>query len=252
MKMENRLYLSVIIPAYNEAGRKGGELKKNIEEIGKYLATKNINYELIVVSDGSKDDTAEFVRGLSGLVSKLEVIDRKENKGKWYSVREGLLKSNGQYCLLTDADGATPISNLDGFWGHMQKGENIIIGSRDLKESKIQKHQPKWKEFLGDSGNLLIQVLMGLQGIDDTQCGFKVVSRDVVSKVVSQLAVDRWGGDFEMLSIAKKMKYKIVEVPVIWIDAGQSLVGISGYFITLRELAQVKWGLITGKYNLKR
>lgn len=252
MKMENKPYLSVIIPAYNESGRKGEELKKNIEEIGKYLGEKKINYELIVVSDGSKDDTAQFARGLSGLVSKLEVIDRKENRGKWYSVREGLLKSNGQYCLFTDADGATPISNMENFWEHMQKGENVIIGSRDLAESKIQKHQPKWKELMGDAGNLLIQFLTGLQGIADTQCGFKVVSRAVVSDVVSQLAVDRWGGDFEMLAIAKKMKYKIIEVPVVWVDAGQSLVGMSGYTTTLKELFQVKWRMLTGKYNLKK
>lgn len=250
--MENKPYLSVIIPAYNEAGRKGEELKKNVSEIGKYLGEKNISYELIVVSDGSKDDTAEFARGLSGLVSKLEVIDRKENRGKWYSVREGFLKSNGQFGLFTDADGATPISNLNDFWEYMQKGENIIIGSRDLKESKIQKHQPKWKEFLGDAGNLLIQTLTGLQGIEDTQCGFKVISRTVIDDVVSQLTVDRWGGDFEMLAIAKKMKYKIVEVPVTWVDAGQSLVGLNGYIITLRELFQVKWRMIMGKYNLKK
>lgn len=252
MKMENSPYLSVIIPAYNEAGRKGEELKKNIEEIGKYLGEKKINYELIVVSDGSTDETAEFSRTLTGLVSNLEVIDRKENKGKWYSVREGLLKSRGQYCLLTDADGATSINNLEGFWEHMQNGEDVISGSRDLRESKIQKHQPRWKELMGDAGNLLIQFLMGLQGIDDTQCGFKVVSRDVINKVVSQLAVDRWGGDFELLSIARKMKYKIIEVPVTWVDAGQSLVGLRGYFITLKELFQVKWRLMNGKYNLKK
>jgi glycosyltransferase involved in cell wall biosynthesis len=255
IKMESRPYLSVVIPAYNEAGRKGDELKSNIEEIGKYLGAKGITYELIVVSDGSKDDTVEFARGLSGLVSRMDVVDRKENKGKWYSVREGLLRANGQYCLFTDADGATPINNLDNFWAHMENGEDIIIGSRDLKESKIQKHQPKWKELMGDAGNLLIQFLMGLQGIEDTQCGFKVVSKQVVDDVVSQLAIDRWGGDFEMLAIARKMKYKIVEVPVTWIDAGQSLVGVSGlggYTSTLKELFQVKWRLITGKYNLKK
>ena len=250
--MENKPYLSVIIPAYNEAGRKGEELRKNVEEIGKYFASKDISYELIIVSDGSKDDTAEFARGLSGLVSKLEVIDRKENRGKWYSVREGFLKSNGQYGLFTDADGATPISNLDDFLKYLEKGENIIIGSRDLKESKIKKHQPKWKEFLGDMGNLLIQTLTGLQGIDDTQCGFKVISRAVIDDVVSQLTVDRWGGDFEMLAIAKKMKYKIIEVPVTWVDAGQSLVGFKGYIITLQELFQVKWRMIMGKYHFKK
>lgn len=253
--MEEKPYLSVIIPAYNEAGRKGEDLQKNLEEIGKYLGGKNIVYEVIVVNDGSKDDTAEFVRGLANLVSKLEVIDRKENRGKWYSVREGFLKANGEYRLVTDADAATSITNLDGFWEYMKSGEHIIIGSRDLTESKIAKHQPKWKEFMGDMGNYLIQFLMGLRGMKDTQCGFKVFSEEAVNNIVPQMQVDRWGGDFEMLALAKKNKYKIIEVPVIWVDAGQSLVGVSGlggYTSTLKELFQVKWRIITGQYKYKK
>jgi glycosyltransferase involved in cell wall biosynthesis len=250
--MEQKPYLSIVIPAYNEGGRKGEELKKNLQEIGTYLKEKNVSYEVIAVSDGSKDNTAEMMRGLSGLVSKLEVIDRKENKGKWFSVREGLLKANGEFCLFTDADGATAITNLENFWREMKEGKEIVIGSRDLEASKIEKHQPKWKEFLGNAGNLLIQVLMGLRGIDDTQCGFKVLSESVVRNIVPQLKVDRWGGDFEMLMLAKKMGYEIVEIPVTWVDAGQSLVGMSGYIKTLQELFQVKWRMITGQYSYKK
>ncbi|MFA6382879.1 MAG: glycosyltransferase [Parcubacteria group bacterium] len=253
--MDNKPYLSVIIPAYNEAGRKGEDLQKNLEEIGKYLREKNITHEVVVVNDGSKDNTAEFVRGLSNLVDKLDVIDRKENKGKWYSVREGFLKANGKFRLITDADGATSISNMDNFWQHMQRGENVIIGSRDLKESKIQKHQPKWKEILGNLGNYAIQLMLGLGGILDTQCGFKVFSEEAINNIVPQMKVDRWGGDFEMLALAKKNKYKIIEVPVVWVDAGQSLVGVSGlggYTSTLKELFQVKWRMITRQYKYKK
>jgi dolichyl-phosphate beta-glucosyltransferase len=246
-------YLSVIIPAYNEAGRKGEDLKKNIEDIGNYLGGKNIPYEVIVVSDGSKDNTAEFVRGLAGSVNNnLEVIDRKENKGKFYSVREGFMKARGQYRLLTDADGATAISNLNDFWPHMQKGEHVIIGSRDLKESKIQKHQPKWKETLGNLGNYMIQWMMGLHGVLDTQCGFKVLSEEATNQIVPQMKVDRWGGDFEMLMLARKMGFGFVQVPVIWVDAGLSLVNIKGYINTLKELFQVKWRMITGQYKYKK
>lgn len=252
MENESKPYLSVIIPAYNEGGRKGAELKNNVEEIGKYLGGKNISYEVIFVSDGSTDNTVEEMKNISSLVAKSEIIDRKENRGKWYSVREGLLKANGQYRLLTDADGATSITNLENFWEHMQKGEHMISGSRDLKESNIQKHQPKWKEFLGNMGNYLIQFLMGLRGIEDTQCGFKVLSEEATKNIVTQMKVDRWGGDFEMLMLAKKMGYKIIEIPVIWVDAGQSLVGVKGYFRTLQELFQVKWWMITGKYKYKK
>jgi len=250
--MEQKPYLSVIIPAYNEGGRKGEELKRNLEEIGKYLGGKKISYEVIVVSDGSTDNTVEVVRALSGLVSNLEVIDRKENRGKWYSVREGLLNADGQFRLFTDADGSTSIVNMEKFWREMQAGEDVIIGSRDLKESNIQKHQPRWKELLGDAGNIFIQFMMGLRGIEDTQCGFKILSGRAAMDIVPQLKVDRWGGDFETLMLAKRMDYKIVEIPVVWVDAGQSLVGLRGYFKTLQELFQVKWRMLTGQYTYKR
>ncbi len=134
----------------------------------------------------------------------------------------------------------------------MKRGEDIIIGSRDLKEARILKHQPKWKEFLGNAGNILIQFMTGLHGIKDTQCGFKVFSEKAIEDIVPQLKVDRWGGDFEMLILTKKKGYKINEVPVIWVDAGQSLVGVpglGGYGSTLKEFLQVKWRMITGQYK---
>lgn len=242
-------YLSVIIPAYNEGGRKGKELRKNMSDIAKYLGKKEISYEVVAVSDGSKDNTVDVFNEYKGTIKNLVVIDRKKNRGKWYSVREGYMKARGQYRLLTDADGATAIDNLKDFWPLMEKGEDIIIGSRDLKAAKILKHQPRWKELMGDAGNLLIQWMMGLRGIDDTQCGFKVFSEKAVKDIVPELKVDRWGGDFEMLMLAKKKKYTINEVPVVWVDAGQSLVNIRGYINTFKELFQVKWRMMTGQYK---
>lgn len=250
--MENQFYLSIIIPAYNEGGRKGEELKKNLQEIGDYLGKKGLEYEVIIVNDGSKDNTGEFARSLGPIVKNFKLIDRAENKGKWYSVREGFLAAKGKFRLLTDADGATSIDNLEGFLQHMEAGEHIIIGSRDLKESKINKHQPKWKEFLGDAGNILIQYMMGLRGIKDTQCGFKVLSEEATRDIVTQMKVDRWGGDFEMLMLAKRMGYKIIEIPVVWIDAGLSLVGLKGYINTFKDLFFVKGRMIAGKYSYKK
>ena len=252
MEEARKPYLSVIIPAYNEGSRKGDDLKKNLEEIGKYLGGKKIDYEVIVVNDGSRDNTTEFVRNFSHLVSKLEIIDRKENRGKWYSVREGLMRAKGEFRLFTDADGATSIVNMEKFWRDMRIGEDVIIGSRDLRESDIKKHQPKWKEMLGDAGNIFIQFMMGLRGIEDTQCGFKVVSEKAALDIIPQMKVDRWGGDFEMLMLAKKMKYKIIEIPVVWVDAGESLVDIRGYINTLKELFQVKMRMLAGKYKYKK
>jgi dolichyl-phosphate beta-glucosyltransferase len=105
--------------------------------------------------------------------------------------------------------------------------------------------------MMGDLGNLVIQSMVGLRGIRDTQCGFKVMSEKAVKDIIPRMKVDRWGGDFEMLMLAKKMKYPIREVPVIWIDAGQSLVTISGYINTFKELFQVKWRWMTGQYKIK-
>ncbi|MFA6047965.1 MAG: glycosyltransferase [Parcubacteria group bacterium] len=253
--MENKPYLSVVFSAYNEGGRKGEELRKNLEEIGKYLGEKQISYEVVAINDGSKDNTVEVLKELSPLVSKLEIIDRKENRGKWYSLREGFLKARGKYRLLVDADGATSITNMEGFWSHMEKGEDIIIGSRDLSESKIEKHQPRWKEIMGDAGNLLIQFMLGLRGIKDTQCGFKVISEKATNDIITRMKVDRWGGDFEMMALARKLGYKFVEVPVVWVDAGQSLVGakgLGGYGSTLKELFQVKLNMMMGRYHLHK
>ena len=161
---KNKPYLSVVIPAYNEGGRKGKEFRKNLTDIGKYLDKRDIAYEVVVVSDGSKDNTVDVANEFSRVLKKLVVIDRKVNRGKWYSVREGFLKAKGEYRLLTDADGATAITNLKDFWPLMKEGKDIIIGSRDLKEAKILKHQPKWKEFLGNAGNVLIKFMLGLGG----------------------------------------------------------------------------------------
>lgn len=243
-------YLSVVIPAYNEGSRTGAGIKEHLQSIKKYFENKDISYEIIVVNDGSKDNTAEVIQDISNEIPNLVFINRKENKGKLFSVQEGLLKAQGQFRLFTDADGATPIDSLDKFWEHMKAGEHIIIGSRDLEQSKIEKHQPWIKEFLGDMGNYLIQFTLNLRGIKDTQCGFKVLSEEVVEKIIPQMQAIRWGGDFEILALGKKMGYKIVEVPINWIDSGQSTVGIKGYIQTLKELFQVKWRMITGKYEV--
>jgi len=247
--MENP-YLSVVIPAYNEGSRKGAGIREYLQSIKAYFENKDISYEIVVVNDGSKDNTAEVIESYKRSMPNLVFINRQKNKGKLFSVQEGLLKAHGQFRLFTDADGATPIDSLDKFWEHMKANENIIIGSRDLEQSKIEKHQPRIKELLGDAGNYLIQFTLGLYGIMDTQCGFKVLSKEVVEKIIPQMKAIRWGGDFEILALGKRMGYKIIEVPVTWIDSGQSTVGISGYFQTLKELFQVKWRLMMGKYKI--
>ena len=247
--MNQEILLSIIIPVYNEASRRGYGICEYLESITEYFRNKNICYEIIVVNGGSLDNTASVVKSLR--IPNLTLVSYLENRGKSFCVRGGLLNARGKYRLFADADGATPITSLDNFWKHMQAGDHIIIGSRKLKKSEIIKHQPKIKEFLGDLGNYLIQFALGLHGIHDTQCGFKVLSREVVERIVPQMQTLRWGGDFEILALGKIMGYKIIEIPITWIDSGQSTVGKIGYIQTLKELLQVKWGIITGKYYIK-
>lgn len=244
-------FLSIVIPTYNEASRKGPGIREHLTSIHTYFQERpTTTYEVVVVNDGSTDETVEVIESFRPLFPHLILLDRAENKGKLYSVREGLLKARGKYRLFTDADGATPIRNLDLFWEFMQAGEHILIGSRDLVQSKIIKSQPQWKVFLGDVGNYLVQYTLGLQGILDTQCGFKVLSAEVVERIVPHIQALRWGGDFEILALGKKLGYSIREIAISWEDSGQSTVGIQGYFLTLKELFEVKWRLLRRAYPI--
>jgi len=243
---------SVVIPTYNEASKED-DMRKHLASIKEYFAKLGQSYEIVIVLDGPTDGkTPELVKEIAKTNPAIRVIDRKENRGKGYTVREGFMKAKGQIRLFTDMDGATPINMLDRFIPEFQNGADIVIGSRDLEESKVAVHQPKWKEWMGDMGNLLIQFIGDLWGMKDTQCGFKAFTKQAVEDIIPRTTVDRWGIDFELLVIGKRLGYKIKEVPVEWIDRGDSLVGLSGYFSTFRDLFRVRWNMIKGVYHLNK
>ncbi len=242
--MENEIYLSVVIPAYNEEKR----IKKTLLEVDKFLSDQNYAYEIIVADDGSSDGTVKLVKNLKENIKNLIVINNKENHGKGYVVRQGLTEAKGKYRLFMDADNATTIDQVQNLLPFFKEGYNVVIGDRDLKESQIKKHQPFYKEALGDMGNLLIRVL-AVPGIKDTQCGFKCFSARFVEEVFPKLKINRWGFDIEILALAKKFDYKIKTVPVVWINDEKSKVSMGGYVNTLKELFQIKWNMILGKYN---
>ncbi len=242
---------SVIIPTYNEES-KTKEMQEHLRSIEAYFTEIKKTYEVVIILDGPTDKTPQLVREETKGKKGFLVVDREENRGKGYSVREGMMKAKGKIRLFTDMDGATPINMLDRFLPELEKGADIVIGSRDLKESDVKIHQPKWKELMGDFGNLLIQAGTGLWGMKDTQCGFKAFKERVVEDVVPRTTVNRWGLDFELLMIGKKRGYKIVEMPVEWLDRGASLVGISGYISTFRDLFKVKLNMIAGVYQIKK
>lgn len=248
----NNPYVSVVIPTYNEEIRKD-KMKKHLESIVEYFKNKSLTYEILIALDGPTDNTATLAKEYASSLENIVVLDRKENKGKGFTVREGMMKASGDIIIFTDMDGATPIVMLDRFLPKF-KDENfdIVIGSRDMEESEVKVHQPVWKEWLGNGGNLLIQMVGGLWGMKDTQCGFKAFTKEATHDIIPRTTVNRWGLDFELLMIGKKLGYKIVEVPVEWIDSGDSTVGISGYISTFKDLFSVKWNMIRGVYQLEK
>lgn len=249
--MENKPYLSVIVPAYREADRIG----KNLLEIENYLSAKDYSYEILVITDGSPDNTPEAARGFADKVKNLRVIENKENHGKGYVVRQGLLEAKGELRLFLDADGSTSITHLDTFIPEFKNnGFDVVIGSRDIEGAFVQIHQPKYREVMGDMGNWAIRIVLGLWSYPDTQCGFKMLNAKAAEAVASRMVVDRFGFDFELIILAKKLGFKIKQMPVRWLNEEGSSVGLTGpngFIQVLIDLFKTKGRLLAGKYNLK-
>src|SRR3989338_5392667 len=166
------MYLSVIIPAYNEEKH----IKKTIDSIYQYLSGKNIEHEIIVVTDGSKDKTNDIVRLLKTELLTLELIEYKKNRGKGYAVRQGMLKAKGDYRLFTDADNATTIDQIEKLLPYFKEGYEVVIGSIGIKGAEVAEgSEPAWRRLFGNMGNFYIQIL-AVPGIQDTQRGFKMVT----------------------------------------------------------------------------
>jgi len=249
--MEKKPYLSIIVPAYREADR----IEKNLLRIKQYLATKDWTYEILIVTDGSPDNTPAVARSFAEKIGNLRVIENKENHGKGYVVRQGLLESKGEIRVFLDADGSTDIDHLETFLPEFSQGFDVVIGSREAKGTFIQVHQPRYREIMGDGGNWLIRIVLGLWSFPDTQCGFKVLSAEAAEAVASRMVVDRFGFDFELIIIAKKLGYKIKQMPVRWMNEDGSSVGLTGpngFIQVLIDLFKTKMRIMAGKYNLKK
>jgi len=243
-------YVSVVVPAYKEGDRIG----RTLLEIEEYLSQKNFEYEVIVVVDGSPDSTAEISRNYGSQVKNLRVIENPENHGKGYVVRQGLQEAQGEYCLFMDADGSTSIAHLDKFLPEIEKENvDIVIGSRDIEGAFIQVRQPKYREMFGNMGNWLIRIVLGLWEYPDTQCGFKMLSKKAAKEVSSRMVVDRFGFDYELITLGKRLKFAIRQLPVRWLNEEGStvtLLGPNGFVQVLIDLFKTRWRLLRGKYNL--
>jgi len=246
---DKEIYLSVIIPAYNEEKRIGATLL----DIDKYLSHQDYTYEIIVVSDGSTDKTVDVVGKYKQLVKNLEIIDNLENKGKGAVVRQGMLSAQGKYRVFMDADNSTTLDHVEKMWPFFKKGYRIVIGTRDKKDAEgaaQSEKQPFYRILIGNTGNLLIQIV-AVRGIWDTQCGFKGFTKKAIDDIFPRLVINRWGFDIEILAIAKRLNYKIGIIPVYWKNDAQSHVSFLGYLNTFRELFIIKWNLIKDKYGIQ-
>ena len=184
--------LSIVIPAYNEEA----VIKNTLDRAGKYLEGRYPPYEIIVVCDGCKDNTARLAEEAGKANHRIRVLDRKTNMGKGFSVRQGCLEAKGKYIIFTDADLSTPIDEIEKLLKWLEEGYDIAIGSRGLSESDIQIRQPWYRETMGKIFNLFVQAI-AIRGISDTQCGFKGFKRDVAKDVFKRQTINGFGFDVE-------------------------------------------------------
>ncbi|MFZ2970564.1 MAG: dolichyl-phosphate beta-glucosyltransferase [Minisyncoccia bacterium] len=245
--MENDIYLSVIVPVYNEDKL----IKSTLLEIERFLAGQNFNYEIIVVDDGSNSKTITILKDLEATLKNYCFVSNDRNRGKGYSVRRGMLMANGKFRLFMDADNSTHIDQIVSFMPFLEGGYDVAIGDRTLERSMILKHQPAHKKILGNIGNIFIKML-AVPYIKDTQCGFKCFSGKFVEKVFPLLKIDRWGFDIEILTLANKFGFKIKTVPIIWKNRKDSRVRLVDYVLTLCELFQIKINLMKKIYDSRK
>lgn len=242
--MQSDIFLSVILPAYNEESRIG----QTLEALGLYFKKQIFEYEILVVNDGSSDKTAEVVKGYELRIKGLRLIDNVENKGKGYVVRQGMLNAQGKYRLFMDSDNSVPIDHFDEFLPYFSQGYDVVIGSIEVAGAKIEDCGAWYRRLLGHWAKLLIRVI-AIWEIHDTQRGFKVFSEKAALDVFPLQTLTRWGFDIEILVIAKNLGFRTRELPVMWNNPSGSKVTIGTYFTTLHDLFVVKKKLILGKYN---
>lgn len=215
------VHLSIIVPAYNERWR----LPPTLIDIVDYFDQKSYSYEVIVVDDGSKDDTAGVVEKFERVREQVRLIRLPKNCGKGHAVRVGALNAHGERIMFADADGATPIEEIERLMVSLDAGADIAIGSR-AKASHDTKVTTRWyRKYLGRAFNTCVNVIL-LPGIEDTQCGFKLFTRRAAQFVFNKQKSDGFSFDVEILYIAQRAKLKISEIPINWENVPGSKVNL--------------------------
>lgn len=235
-------FISIIIPIFNEEKRIA-----NLLEIYKYFKRKHLSYEVIVVNDGSTDQTVKKLTEISKNF-KFKLISYRKNQGKGYAIKLGMMGSGGKYRLFTDIDLSTPIEEFNKFIPYLENYD-IIIGSRKQKGSKLLIHQPKLREELGKGFTKLAQMCLDLD-LSDFTCGFKCFSKKAAVKVFSRQKIDRWGFDAETIFVGKKKGFLVKEIPVVWKNHTETKVKLPQDVInSLFDLIRIRYNEIKGVYD---
>ena len=241
------LDLSIVIPAHNEATR----ILPHLRSIRDNLSRQDRSYEIIVVDDGSQDDTIKVLRSFAKTEPALRVIPLPTCMGKGGAVRQGMLAARGRLQLFTDADGATAITELDRLEQTIRNGADVAIGSRSLasQQHEFEVNARWYRSLLGGCFNALVR-LGGIQGIGDTQCGFKLFERSVARDLFSVSTINGYGFDLELLFVAQQRGYRIAEVPVNWTDQPGSKVRLVRDSVAmLREFTIIHRNAARGYYS---
>jgi dolichyl-phosphate beta-glucosyltransferase len=238
------LTYSIIIPAYNESER----LPASLDKVLAYISQQGWNAEVIVVNDGSRDNTADVVRDYARRHPMVRLAENPGNRGKGYAVRNGMSQAKGDILLFSDADLSSPIYEANKLLRALAQGSDIAIGSRWLDANLQTQRQPFYRQISGRVFNLLLRVVLGLKE-KDTQCGFKAFTRRAAQAIFPLQRIERWGFDPEILYIAKKIGFKTSEVPVEWANDERSKISpLRDGTRMFLELCKIRWNAIRGRY----
>jgi len=237
--------LSIVIPAYNEADR----LKPTLQRVLDYCEDHRLNYEIIVVDDGSTDGTASVAERFIREGYPVDLLANGSNRGKGFAVRLGMLAARGRFVLMTDADLSTPITELPRLLGRARRGAPVVIGSRKMPGARVLRHQPAGREWMGNVFSALARLLL-VPEVTDFTCGFKLFRGEWVAPIFSRLRQNGWAYDAELLFIAHKLGSDIAEVPVTWSDDPDSRVHVPRAAVaSFLSLVAIRLNDLMGRYR---
>ncbi|MGB3056575.1 MAG: dolichyl-phosphate beta-glucosyltransferase [Candidatus Omnitrophota bacterium] len=241
------LFLSVIIPSYNEERN----IVSTLSEIAEYLGKKDFSYELILIDDGSEDPTVRSSREFENKISNFQLIESKPNRGKGYVLKKAMMKARGEYVMFMDADNSTSIYELDKFLPYLEEGYDAVIASRRIKGAEVVVPESVLRVLMGNVYILLSRIIFKLR-VNDINCGFKAYRRDAARKIFSLQKMNDWSFDTELIFLIHKFGMRVKEVPVKWAHKYTSKVkpfraGIQSFL----SLLKIKLSDLKGDYTVK-